>query len=314
MADGNSHGHIARSIVVSVIIPTYNRANLLNKGVESVLRQTFSDFEIIIVDDGSTDCTKEVVSRFQDDRIVYVCQANQGRSAARNRALDIARGKYIAFLDSDDEYLDTKLADQVAYMESHQQIGMVYTSAECIDEQDRLLRGRTYKANCAGKIYKQVAFFRPVTITLPTVMLRREVLDAVGRFDTQMERFEDTDLWRRIAKRFDVGAMQQITCRLRTHSDNVLTTQNVTQIVSSIEYYVAKILREDTDVDAAFLNRGAAGLYEYYGKAILTAPGWCAHGVYLMRRAIHFSPLRSPIIIFVGFKAMVGAYLRRLVF
>lgn len=102
---------------VSVVIPTYNRAQFIASAIESVLTQTFGDFELIVVDDGSTDRTSEIVTSISDPRLVFVRQDNAGRSTARNRALALAKGAYIAFLDSDDLYLPGKLALQIQYMD-----------------------------------------------------------------------------------------------------------------------------------------------------------------------------------------------------
>lgn len=295
---------------VSVIIPTYNRAALIGKAISSVLVQTYKDFELIVVDDGSSDETVDVITSFRDERIVFLRQENRGRSAARNRAIAVSRGRYVAFLDSDDEYLDHKLEQQVAYMDAHPAIGMVYTSAHCIDEQGQLLR-HSYVASVAGNIYKEIAFFQPVTITLPTVMVRREVLSEVGLFDEAMERFEDTDLWRRIAKKFQVGVIRQPTCNLRTHSGNVLTSQNAGKIVEAIEYYVTKIFRDDTDVGSVFLRRGASCLFEYYGKAFLSVPGWRRRGFVLLGRSIAFAPGRGVGVVLAGCKVIVRSFIQQ---
>jgi glycosyltransferase involved in cell wall biosynthesis len=99
---------------VSVIIPTYNRAHLVLRAIQSVLSQTFADFELIVVDDGSVDNRREAVARFDDPRIQYIrLERNRGLGAARNVDTDAARGEYIAFLDSDDEWLESKLAEQL---------------------------------------------------------------------------------------------------------------------------------------------------------------------------------------------------------
>jgi len=282
---------------VSIIVPTYNRSAFIGEAINSVLQQTFSDFELIVIDDGSTDSTGEIVDAFKDERLVFIQQENAGRSAARNRALATARGKYIAFLDSDDTYLRDKLERQVNFMEAHPEIGMIYTSAKCIDAEGNILKNHVYVASVSGQIYRQVAFFRPVTITLPTVMLRREVLDNVGGFDEKMERFEDTDLWRRISKRYQVGALNYPTCLLRTHDDNTLRTQNPVKITNAIEYYVAKIFREDADMDSDFLKEGASRLYEYYGLAFMTVPAWRGQGLALLKKSVEFSPKRLGAIV-----------------
>lgn len=296
---------------VSVIIPTYNRAALIGEAIASVLNQSFADFELIIVDDGSTDDSASVILSFDDPRLIFLRQENRGRSAARNAAIARARGKYVAFLDSDDTFLADKLERQVAYMELHPEVGMVYTSALCIDETGNPLDGHAYVAEREGRIYQDVAFFRPVTITLPTVMVRREVLTAAGHFDEAMERFEDTDLWRRIAKRNVVGVMREATCRLRTHADNALESQNPAKIVRAIECYVAKVFQEDGDVGIGFLREGASRLCEYYGKALVAVPGWRRHGLALLKRAVVYKPARAPVVAALGLKSYAGSIVRR---
>ena len=275
------------------------------------MRQSYPDFELIVVDDGSTDSTANVVDSINDDRLIFLSQENRGRSAARNRALTRARGRYIAFLDSDDLYLADKLERQIAYMDRHPDVGMIYTSAHCIDEWGNLLDEHPYVASVEGEIYKQVAFFRPVTITLPTVMVRREVLESVGCFDEVMERFEDTDLWRRIAKRYRVGVITEATCRLRTHADNALLSQNPLKIISSIEYYVAKVFREDADVGIDFLKEGASRLYEYYGTAFISIPGWRRDGLSLLKMSATYKPRRTIPIILAGLRAVAGSIMRQ---
>lgn len=258
---------------VSVIIPTYNRERFIADAIDSVLTQTYDDFEVIVVDDGSSDGTPAILSRYADDRLIHLRQNNNGRSRARNRALAIARGKYIAFLDSDDVYLPDKLALQVSFLDSHPDVGMIYTSAACIDEEGRGINYR-YVASVSGDIYRHIAFFEPVTITLPTVMARRSVFDRAGMFDERMERFEDTDMWRRISKVTYIHAMPIETCKLRTHHDNSLASQNPASILKAIAYYCKKIRREDKDQPLLVRQKGIAGLYFYYGKAFGTIPEW----------------------------------------
>lgn len=274
---------------VSVIIPTYNRAKLVCEAIGSVLGQTFADFEVIVVDDGSIDDTEKVVRGFLDPRIIYVRQENKGRSHARNYALNLARGRYIAFLDSDDLYLPEKLAIQVDYLDGHPHVGMVYTSAYCIDRFGNAM-SEDYIACVSGWIYRMIAFFVPVTITLPTVMARRELFDAVGGFDEHMHRFEDTDMWRRISKVTQIDALSEFTCKLRSHDDNSLGVQNPDHIIAALGYYARKILHEDSAMGVLTLRRGLGELYYYYGRAFLTIPTWKHRGSILLRTAYGYWP------------------------
>lgn len=278
--------------VVSIIIPTFNRDKFIGAAVESILEQTYQDFEIIIVDDGSTDRTAEVIRLFPADKLIYIYQTNCGRSNARNYALSIARGRYIAFLDSDDLYLPGKLELQVNYMTEHPEVDMIYTSAYCMDENGNSINHH-YDAKVSGRIYKDIAFFVPVTITLPTVMVRRKVFDKVGGFDEKMERFEDTDMWRRISKHFFIGAIAESTCKLRTHRDNSLISQDPQKIVKAVDYYASKIFRDDADVGIITLRKGVSTLYQYYGYALLTQSKWASLGRALLYKALACWPL-SP--------------------
>ncbi len=253
---------------VSIIIPTYNREQFIGQAILSVLEQSFTDFEIIVVDDGSTDNTKNVIETFDDPRVQYYYQENKGRSVARNYALLLAKGKYITFLDSDDLYLSNKLELQVNYLDLHSDISMIYTSANCIDENGNFLQHK-YEASTSGWIYKDIAFFIPVTITLPTVMVRREVFDSAGYFDEKMHRFEDTDMWRRISKFYRIMAIPIYTCNLRTHKDNHLINQDPKVIESSLRYYSKKIINEDQEFDLHLRKSGIAGMYNHYGYAML---------------------------------------------
>lgn len=274
---------------VSVIIATYNRDKFIGEAVQSILDQTYKDFEIIIVDDGSSDSTKEIIESLKDPRVHYYYQENKGRSNARNKALALAKGKYITFLDSDDLYLPSKLEIQVKYMEENPDIHMIYTSAYCIDEIGNSLKHK-YEAKTSGKIYKDIAFFVPVTITLPTVMVRKEVFEKAGNFDEVMYRFEDTDMWRRISKHYQIGAISEFTCKLRTHSDNHLLNQDPVKIASALKYYSLKILNEDTEYGIVFLEKNLSNLYIHYGQALQTVPEFAPTGDELIKIAKMLNP------------------------
>ena len=114
--------------LVTVVIPTYNRADYIAETIESVLSQTYRNIEVIVIDDGSTDGTAQVVAPFIP-RVSYVQQENAERGASRNHGLRLARGKYVAFLDSDDVWLPTKVADDVAYLEARPDVGLIHTDA-----------------------------------------------------------------------------------------------------------------------------------------------------------------------------------------
>jgi len=186
--------------LISVIIPTFNRRDFLVAAVDSVVSQTFGDFELIVVDDGSTDGTGDVMARYAD-RVIYVVQENRGVSAARNHGIDLARGEYISFLDSDDLWMPTKLEKQVKFFQGHPSAQVCYTDELWI-RRGRQVNPRKRHAKHSGWIY---AHCLPLCIISPSsVCLRREVLDTVGYFDPELPVCEDYDLWLRVAARYPV--------------------------------------------------------------------------------------------------------------
>jgi glycosyltransferase involved in cell wall biosynthesis/ubiquinone/menaquinone biosynthesis C-methylase UbiE len=208
-------------IKVSVIIPTYNRANFVCEAINSCLNQTFRNFEIIVIDDGSTDNTKEALKRYGSS-IRYVYQENQGRAEARNRGIKLAEGEYIAFLDDDDLWLPQKLERQVNFLDFRPQISLAQTFVEIIDAQGNLLKGATeeqlqlYKKAVKAD-YTYEAMSRSCIMLISTVIVRRECFDKVGFFDPDTESFEDWDFYLRFALKYNIGTIPEFLTRFRRH-------------------------------------------------------------------------------------------------
>jgi len=184
----------------SIIIPTYNRANLVKEAVESVLAQSFTDFELIVIDDGSTDNTRESLAPYLDS-LRYIYQENRGVSAARNLGISVARGRYIAFLDSDDLWLKDKLLMQVDFMEQNPEAQICYT------EEIWYRNGRRVNPKLKHRKYSGWIFERSLALCIispSSVLLRKELLDRVGGFDEGLPACEDYDLWLRITKDYPV--------------------------------------------------------------------------------------------------------------
>jgi glycosyltransferase involved in cell wall biosynthesis len=185
-------------LLFSVIMPTYNRAYIVRRAISSVLNQTHSNFELIIVDDGSTDNTAEVVDSFNDSRIVYIKHAiNLGIASARNTGIAISRGEYIAFLDSDDEWLPHKLREQlVGFEEAPPDVGAIYTQIQNIE------KGKmTYlhpKTPPEGNIHRHV--LSGLQLYLPTLMIKRKYVEQAGKFDEDFVLCEDCDFAIRLSR------------------------------------------------------------------------------------------------------------------
>jgi glycosyltransferase involved in cell wall biosynthesis len=290
---------------VSVVIATYNRAPMLGEAIQSVSEQTYPEYEVIVVDDGSTDNTREVVSAFPG-KVRYVFQQNRGRSAARNHGIGLAQGRYVAFLDSDDMFAPHKLAVQVSRLNQDPEAGMVYSAALNIDERGKEIPF-VYEASASGWIYREVAFYVPLTITLPTVMIRTEVLRQVGGFDESMDRFEDTDMWRRVAKRYPIIGVAEPLSTLRTHSGNTL--QDPARVFKQISYYVRKVVNEDREFGPIFIRRGAARLYGHYGCAVALHPKWRTVGRTFLLQSLKYWPLDARVYLHLANSCLGGRLL-----
>ena len=183
---------------VTVIIPTFNRGYCLAESIQSVLDQSFTDFELIVVDDGSTDNTPEVMNQFSDIHKISM-KKNRGVSFARNRGMEQARGEWIAFLDSDDLWERHKLVTQMKWVERHPDCHAVYTDEIWIRNGVRVNPMNKHR-KYSGDIFR---YCLPLCIVSPSsVLLRAELLNEVGGFDESMPVCEDYDLWLRIAIRF----------------------------------------------------------------------------------------------------------------
>lgn len=196
---------------VSVIIPTYDSAHCIQRAIQSVQSQTFKDMEIIVIDDGSTDNTEAIVRSISDERIRCIrCETNRGAGAARNEGLKVARGKYIAFLDSDDEWLPEKLEKQVNLMEVLPlDYGISYSgSISCWDGSKRQDIACRADKKYSGDVYKAWLLSRFACAT-PAVMIKRDCISKVGLFEEQLKRMQDADYWTRIFKVYKCAVIEE---------------------------------------------------------------------------------------------------------
>jgi glycosyltransferase involved in cell wall biosynthesis len=204
---------------VSVILPTYNYGRFVGEAIQSVLGQTFQDFELIVVDDGSTDNTRDVVGSFTDPRLRYIYKENGGESSAYNVGIHASSGEYIAFLDSDDIWLPRKLELQVKAMESAPQAGLVYsdvlyfdsTTGAIIEQFSRKLHGPLPRGMVLERHIEEF-FAHP-----STWLVRRMVFDRVGMFDEGQMNSEDEDMLFRIASCFEFEVVPMPLAMARTH-------------------------------------------------------------------------------------------------
>lgn len=204
--------------IVSVIIPTYNRGHFVADALASVLTQTYRRFEVIVVDDGSTDDTRQRVAAFEG-RVRYIYQPNAGLSAARNTAIRASRGVLLALLDDDDVWLPRKLERQVALMEADPGIGVAYGWWACVDEAGMLLP-QTQQSTHHGLVFAELLLGNFVAPS--TTLIRRVCFDHVGLYDTELKGAEDWDLLLRVAKAgYPFACVPEILMHYRLHSNQL---------------------------------------------------------------------------------------------
>lgn len=193
--------------LVSVIIPTYNRAALCSRAVRSVLAQTYEPIEVIVVDDGSTDGTADAITSEFGDSVILLRQGNSGVSAARNAGMARARGRYMALLDSDDLWEPHKLTQQVDWLQTHPDFGMVLCNLAVrdLDGSDAGIIDRRPRLPRDGEILGDVV--RNPSLVPSTVLIRREVYEQLGGFDPGLRTAEDLDFHMRVAARFKIGLL-----------------------------------------------------------------------------------------------------------
>ncbi|TET45138.1 glycosyltransferase family 2 protein [candidate division TA06 bacterium] len=211
---------------VSIIIPTYRRITILRKALNSVLQQTYQDFEAIVMDDHSEDegRTKRVVDSLGDDRFRYVyLDEKKGPAGARNAALPFCRGKYISFLDSDDLLRPQKLEKQVEILEREPDVGMVYSDEYVMSIDGRLspepVRVHRVPPLPSGRIARD--FFSESFIGIDTVTLRKSIFIEMKGFDEKMIRNHDDDLWFRLMLKYKVVCSNYPAAIRRQHPGNI---------------------------------------------------------------------------------------------
>ena len=211
---------------VSIIIPNYNYARFIGETLQSVLDQTFTDFEAIVVDDGSKDNSVEVIRSFasRDARIRVVEKTNGGLSSARNAALPLLKGRLVTFLDSDDIWTPDFLSTMVEHFEKNPKAMVAFSNARLFESGTGRLLGGWFGPNSrrtpySGRIAAKL-FIEGNHIPIVTAMVRREVIDKAGAFDIRFRVGEDWDFWLRVASHFKVDYIDRELCRIRRHSSN----------------------------------------------------------------------------------------------
>ena len=249
----------------SIIIPTFNRAKVINSTIKSVLKQSFSNFEIIIIDDGSTDDTKEVIKKIKDNRVKYIYQKNSERSVARNKGIINAAGEWICFLDSDDEYESDHLQNFFEEI-SKDSNPKLYFSEQKVKEVDcgSIIIQKTKYNKCNAPL-----FFAQESVVPGRVCIHREILKK-HKFDEEIVIVEDADLWFRISCYFQVKYINKSSFIYNLHEDNSINVKNnaylkrLKGLKKTFNKKEKKYLKKEDR--SMILNNCYFGIHKYYVK------------------------------------------------
>jgi glycosyltransferase involved in cell wall biosynthesis len=234
---------------VSIIIPAFNRTKFLELAIDSAFAQTHDDWEIIVADDGSDEETRQYLRSIEGPKVRVVWLPHSGNpSLVRNAAVAVASGRYLAFLDSDDEWAPQKLQRQLAALAERPQCRWSYTACRHVDESGRLIPKKRVSALPApeGWIFKELLTLQ-IGIAMPTVVTQRDLFDEVGGFDEQQRFGEFHDLCLRLALKGEVVVVRETLCSVRTHSDHYSANQTANH-AGWLQLY-QKMARTTADAD-----------------------------------------------------------------
>lgn len=296
---------------ISVIIPVYNGENTIKETIESVLKQTFTNFELIIINSDSNDATLSIVSQIKDERIKVFSYPKANVAVNRNRGFKHATGEYITFLDADDLWTKDKLTAQYQALQSNPQAGIAYSWTNCIDENGKFLR-KTSHVNWSGDVYSKFLLDDFIG-NGSNVMIRREFLAKVDGFDENLTNAQDTDMWLKLSAitEFICVPKAQVLYRILpvSMSSNVLGLEK-----SNLEVIRRSFAREKAKSYQHLKSKAIGNLYKFLCYKVLKAPAGKLQGKVAVRYLLtaiktDVSLLFKPIIFKAVFKLFVMVFL-----
>ena len=280
------------SVSVSVVIPAYNAAPYIAEAVDSVLAQTAPAAEVIVLDDGSSDATRNILARY-GPRIRLVTQENRGAAAARNRGIELATAPYVAFLDADDCWEPDKLAVQLAAAETHPDLPVVHTDSSVIDaagEQVRASANRTRQSQ-NGYVFEDVFLCPIATILTSTLVVRKDCFAVAGRFDARYPVFQDYDLFLRLAWHFPILYIDRSLTRYRL-TPRSLTRSNAERNVAERRLILERFVADHADYFTAHpgLLQSKWKQFNLHSALQLFHHGAYAASRFYFARSLRYSP------------------------
>lgn len=247
--------------LISVIIPTYNNAQFIRDAIDSVLSQTYKNYEILVIDDGSTDNTKEIIEKYNGKRIKYIYQENKGLAAARNTGIKASTGELVAFLDSDDMWLPEKLERQISIINGFPNVGLVGCGYYGIDESGKRVKetkGRDYPDK--ELLLNNLMMRNVVTGSGSGVLAKKECFNKAGLFDESFRSTEDRDMWYRILKFYDLKFVSDYLVIIRVRRNSL--SKNVAMMKFSQKKFIQKHLE-----NMGFVRKSKSYSYVYLDAA-----------------------------------------------
>jgi len=247
---------------ISVIMSVYNGEKYLREAIESILSQTFTDFEFLIVNDGSTDGSLEIIQSYQDERIrVINNEQNIGLTKSLNKAIKQAKGEYIGRQDSDDVSFPNRFEEQIKYFEEHPEVALLGTSVYRIDERGKVFDRIIVRAKPGRSLFKGNQFCHGST------MFKREAVSRLGGYNELFRYCQDYELWLRVAKYYEVSNLTQVLYNLRFHRENIRSLKGEE---SALYHLLAiRLIKNDLDEEIleAIKDKGVLSLYSSLRKS-----------------------------------------------
>jgi glycosyltransferase involved in cell wall biosynthesis len=278
---------------VSALIPAYNAGRYLPHAIGSIIAQTYTDWEIVVVDDGSRDNTRSVVEAYQPrlkDKLQYIRQSNQGISAARNAGIRSARSEFIALLDADDIWLPHRLQRGIQVFDADAETGLVHARVARIDAQGSVVgQLKVEPKYMSGNIARNI-LTRRAHIICPTVIFRKRCLETAGMFDETLRATEDRDLWFRIARHWKIGYIDEILAYYRLSPASV--TSDLEGLLRGQLHFVAKHYQAGACSRMEQLE-ALGNIYRELGDSLFRG-GALTKAIASYLRAVGYNPLSLP--------------------
>ena len=252
--------------LVSVVIPAYNMERFICDAVDSALSQTYKNIEVIVIDDGSKDRTKEILKKYAPN-IRYIFKENAGLSAARNTGIKYAKGEYVAFLDADDRWLSQKIEKQIKAFNESDSIGLISCGVRMINESGDILAVDKKEEIYSNKNkFIEKLYLSNFVSGGSQAVVKRSCFEKVGFFDENIQSSEDWDMWLRIAEQFDIRFVKEVLVEALVRTASLSSASNAEKMITSDMYVIKKTFERVSAAKIIFVKPKAYS-YRYFSAA-----------------------------------------------